>query len=154
MYRRRFFFYLLMPLLALAFCGCSLVLERDFSSEIPHVTADNEDDGGSGVLELTSYEELKDTPAYQAWITDVEHNPCPHGESAPQVLRRSLAAIAPVVQRPEDAVCVIHGGVTAGLMMAWFGGGRYDYSVSPGQGFQVTFREGQPVSYTRIPAAE
>ena len=74
--------------------------------------------------------------------------------SAPQVLRRSLAAIAPVVQRPEDAVCVIHGGVTAGLMMAWFGGGRYDYSVSPGQGFQVTFREGQPVSYTRIPAAE
>ena len=84
----------------------------------------------------------------------VEHNPCPHGESAPQVLRRSLAAIAPVVQRPEDAVCVIHGGVTAGLMMAWFGGGRYDYSVSPGQGFQVTFREGQPVSYTRIPAAE
>ena len=107
-----------------------------------------------GDFEMKSYEELKDTPAYQAWITDVEHNPCPHGESAPQVLRRSLAAIAPVVQRPEDAVCVIHGGVTAGLMMTWFGGGRYDYSVSPGQGFQVTFREGQPVSYTRIPAAE
>ncbi len=62
------FFYLLMPLLALAFCGCSLVLERDFSSEIPHVTADNEDDGGSGVLELTSYEELKD--ALQLYIQD------------------------------------------------------------------------------------
>ena len=107
-----------------------------------------------GDFEMKSYEELKDTPAYQAWITDVEHNPCPHGESAPQVLRRSLAAITPVVQGTEDAVCVIHGGVTAGLMMAWFGGGRYDYSVSPGQGFQVTFREGQPVSYTRIPAAE
>lgn len=68
MYRRRFFFYLLLPLLALAFCGCSLVLERDFSSEIPHVTADNEDDGGSGVLELTSYEELKD--ALQLYIQD------------------------------------------------------------------------------------
>ena len=107
-----------------------------------------------GDFEMKSYQELKDTAAYQAWITDVEHNPCPHGESAPQVLRRSLAAIAPVVQRPEDAVCVIHGGVTAGLMMTWFGGGRYDYSVSPGQGFQVTFREGQPVSYIRIPAAE
>ena len=106
-----------------------------------------------GDFEMKSYEELKDTPAYQAWITDVEHNPCPPWESAPQV-RGGTAAIAPVVQRPEDAVCVIHGGVTAGLMMAWFGGGRYDYLRLPGQGFQVTFREGQPVSYTRIPAAE
>ena len=121
---------------------------------VPHTRLPGLREMDFGDFEMKSYEELKDTPAYQAWITDVEHNPCPHGESAPQVLRRSLAAIAPVVQRPEDAVCVIHGGVTAGLMMAWFGGGRYDYSVSPGQGFQVTFREGQPVSYTRIPAAE
>ena len=121
---------------------------------VPHTRLPGLREMDFGDFEMKSYEELKDTPAYQAWITDVEHNPCPHGESAPQVLRRSLAAIAPVVQRPEDAVCVIHGGVTAGLMMVWFGGGRYDYSVSPGQGFQVTFREGQPVSYTRIPAAE
>ena len=70
------------------------------------------------------------------------------------MLARNRAAMARVLAAGEDAVCVIHGGVTAGLMMAWFGGGRYDYSVSPGQGFQVTFREGQPVSYTRIPAAE
>ena len=121
---------------------------------VPHTRLPGLREMDFGDFEMKSYEELKDTPAYQAWITDVEHNPCPHGESAPQVLRRSLAAIAPVVQRPEDAVCVIHGGVTAGLMTAWFGGGRYDYSVSPGQGFQVTFREGQPVSYIRIPAAE
>lgn len=121
---------------------------------VPHTRLPGLREMDFGDFEMKSYEELKDTPAYQAWITDVEHNPCPHGESAPQVLRRSLAAIAPVVQRPEDAVCVIHGGVTAGLMMTWFGGGRYDYSVSPGQGFQVTFREGQPVSYTRIPTAE
>ena len=122
--------------------------------DVPHKKLPGLREMDFGDFEMKSYEELKDTPAYQAWITDVEHNPCPHGESTPQVLRRSLAAIAPVVQRPEDAVCVIHGGVTAGLMMAWFGGGRYDYSVSPGQGFQVTFREGQPVSYIRIPAAE
>ncbi len=107
-----------------------------------------------GDFEMKSYQELKDTAAYRG----VDHRrgaqPLPPWESAPQVLRRSLAAIAPVVQRPEDAVCVVHGGVTAGLMMTWFGGGRYDYLRLPGQGFQVTFREGQPVSYTRIPAAE
>ena len=93
-----------------------------------------------GDFEMKSYQELKDTPSYQAWIRDVEHNVCPNGESAPQVLAAG-----------EDAVCVVHGGVTAGLMMTWFGGGRYDYSVKPGTGFTVTFRDGKPVSYERVP---
>ena len=104
-----------------------------------------------GDFEMKSYQELKDTAAYQAWITDVEHNVCPNGESAPQVLERNRAAIAQVLASEEDAVCVVHGGVTAGLMMTWFGGGRYDYSVKPGTGFTVTFRDGEPVSYERVP---
>ena len=97
-----------------------------------------------GDFEMKSYQELKDTAAYQAWITDVEHNVCPNGESAPQVLERNRAAMAQVLAAGEDAVCIIHGGVTAGLMMTWFGGGRYDYSVKPGTGFMVTFRDGKP----------
>ena len=104
-----------------------------------------------GDFEMKSYQELKDTAAYRAWITDVEHNVCPNGESAPQVLERNRAAMAQVLAAGEDAVCVIHGGVTAGLMMTWFGGGRYDYSVKPGTGFTVTFRDGEPVSYERVP---
>ena len=103
-----------------------------------------------GDFEMKSYQELKDTAAYQAWITDVEHNVCPNGESAPQVLERNRAAMAQVLASGEDAVCVVHGGVTAGLMMTWFGGGRYDYSVKPGTGFTVTFRDGRPVSYERV----
>ena len=103
-----------------------------------------------GDFEMKSYQELKDTAAYQAWITDVEHNVCPNGESAPQVLERNRAAMAQVLASGEDAVCVVHGGVTAGLMMTWFGGG-YDYSVKPGTGFTVTFRDGRPVSYERVP---
>ena len=79
------------------------------------------------------------------------HNPCPNGESAPQVLARNRAAMDRVLAAGEDAVCVIHGGVTAGLMMTWFGGGRYDYSVKPGTGFTVTFENGRPVSYIRVP---
>ena len=104
-----------------------------------------------GDFEMKSYQQLKDTPAYQAWIADVEHNPCPNGESAPQVLARNRAAMDRVLAAGEDAVCVIHGGVTAGLMMTWFGGGRYDYSVKPGTGFTVTFENGRPVSYVRVP---
>lgn len=38
-------------------------------------------------------------------------------------------------------MCVIHGGVTSGLMMHWFGGTRYDYLLAPGEGYQVSFNE-------------
>ena len=87
----------------------------------------------------------------QPLVRDAEHNACPHGESAPQVLARNLAALQPVLDAGEDAVCVIHGGVTAGLLMHWFGGIRYDYPVAPGTGYQVTFEGGKPVSYRPVP---
>ena len=47
-------------------------------------------------------------------------------------------------------MCVIHGGVTSGLMMHWFGGTRYDYSPAPGTGFQAIFRDGKPEGYIHI----
>ena len=103
-----------------------------------------------GDFEMKSYAELKDDPAFQTWCQDAEHNACPHGESAPQVLERSLRAIQPVLDAGEDTVCVIHGGVTSGLMMHWFGGTRYDYSPAPGTGFQAIFRDGKPEGYIHI----
>ena len=48
-----------------------------------------------------------DTLAASHDLTDGEER-AKYAVEAAQVLRRSLAAIAPVVQRPEDAVCVIH----------------------------------------------
>ena len=124
---------------------------RALYGDVPHTQLPGLREMDFGDFEMKSYQELKDTAAYQAWITDVEHNVCPNGESAPQVLERNRAAMAQVLASGEDAVCVIHGGVTAGLMMTWFGGGRYDYSVKPGTGFTVTFRDGKPVSYERVP---
>ena len=104
-----------------------------------------------GDFEMRPYTgDLENDPAFRAWAEDGEHNVCPNGESAPQVLERSLEAIGPVLAAGEDAVCVIHGGVTSGLMMHWFGGTRYDYSPVPGTGFQVTFRDGKPESYIHI----
>ena len=37
-----------------------------------------------GDFEMKSYQELKDTAAYQAWITDVEHNVCPTAKAPPR----------------------------------------------------------------------
>ncbi len=105
-----------------------------------------------GDFEMRPYDgDLEHDPSFRAWAQDAEHNVCPHGESAPQVLARSLEAIAPVLASGEDAVCVIHGGVTSGLMMRWFGGTRYDYDPLPGTGYQVTVTGGKPVSYKKIP---
>ena len=67
------------------------------------------------------------------------------------MLRRSLAASAPVGRRPEDAVCVIHGGVIAGFMMTWFGGLRVDWYRQAGTGYQVTFSGGVPTGWLPIP---
>ena len=104
-----------------------------------------------GDFEMRAYAgDLEHDPQFIVWCEDSEHNMCPNGESAPQVLARNLAAIQPVIDAGEDAVCVIHGGVTSGLMMHWFGGTRYDYLLAPGEGYQVSFNEKKPVSYSKI----
>ena len=125
---------------------------RALYGDVPHTQLPGLREMDFGDFEMKSYAELKDDPAFQTWCQDAEHNACPHGESAPQVLARNLAALQPVLDAGEDAVCVIHGGVTAGLLMHWFGGIRYDYPVAPGTGYQVTFEGGKPVSYRPVPS--
>lgn len=119
--------------------------------DVPHTQLPGLREMDFGDFEMHSYEELKDWPSYQKWIEDVEHNPCPNGESAPLVLARNLEAIAPVLAADEDAVCVAHGGVISGLLMTWFGGIRYDYLVRPGTGFAVEVTDGKPQRCRPIP---
>ena len=104
-----------------------------------------------GDFEMRAYTgDLENDPAFRAWCEDAEHNVCPHGESVPQVLERSLRAIQPVLDAGEDTVCVIHGGVTSGLMMRWFGGTRFDYPCEPGRGYVIEWDGEKPVSYRAI----
>ncbi|MBR5679768.1 MAG: histidine phosphatase family protein, partial [Clostridia bacterium] len=50
--------------------------------EVPHETDAAFREMDCGVFEMRSYEEMKDDPAYLAWITgDNEANVCPGGES-------------------------------------------------------------------------
>ena len=119
--------------------------------DVPHTQLPGLREMDFGDFEMHSYEELKDWPSYQKWIEDVEHNPCPNGESAPLVLARNIEAIAPVLAADEDAVCVAHGGVISGLLMTWFGGLRYDYLVRPGTGFAVEVTDGKPQRCRPIP---
>lgn len=95
-----------------------------------------------GLFELGSYEALKDTTEYQAWLTgDNETNVPPGGESGEQMTRRALAAYA---RLREDTVVVTHGGVIAAVMAALFpeeGKNRYLWQPKPGYGYAI--REGR-----------
>ena len=112
---------------------------RALYGDVPHTQLPGLREMDFGDFEMKSYAELKDDPAFQTWCQDAEHNACPHGESAPQVLARNLAAIQPVLDAGEDAVCVIHGGVTAGLLMQWFGGRKNTNTGSGGHGPPLPF---------------
>ena len=102
--------------------------------DVPHTRLPGLREMDFGDFEMRSYEELKDDPAFRCWAEDSEHNPCPNGESAPQTM-----------------VCVIHGGVIAGFMMTWFGGLRVDWYRAAGTGYQVTFENGVPTGWVRVP---
>ena len=104
-----------------------------------------------GDFEMRSYEDLKNDPAFTEWEKDSDHLPCPHGESLPQLIERNVAAIERVLATGEDSVCIIHGGVTANLMVHWFGKDRHFFYRKPGTGYTVTFADGKPVSYRLVP---
>ena len=89
-----------------------------------------------GLFEMHSYAELKDTPAYQQWLSgDNEANPAPGGESGVQMKERAWEAFS---ELREDTVVVTHGGVIAAIMERLFpqeGKNRYQWQPAPGGGY-------------------
>jgi alpha-ribazole phosphatase len=126
---------------------------RVLYGEMPHEILHDLREIDCGDFEMRSYEQLKDDPAFQEWITgDNEANICPNGESGNAVTERSLTALEPIIAAGEDAVIITHGGVIGGVLCRLFGRGtRYDYHVEPGFGFTVEFVDGKPVSMEKTP---
>ena len=91
-----------------------------------------------GAFEMRGYEELKDDPAYQAWITgDNERSIPPGGESGEQMTRRVLAAFS---ELRDDTCIVTHGGVIAAIMAQLFpeaGKHRYQWQPKNGHGYII-----------------
>lgn len=105
-----------------------------------------------GIFEMRTVEDLRQDAAFVDWSRRMSTDRCPEGESFADVQRRALEAIAPILAGEEDAVCVIHGGVIACLMTAWFPGPRFEsWMPHPGTGWQVTVESGKPVSYVPAP---
>lgn len=102
-----------------------------------------------GAFEMRGYEQLKDDPAYQAWITgDNEANVPPEGESGAQMTGRVLAAFAELQSSGRDTVLITHGGVIAAIMASLFpeaGKNRYQWQPKPGHGYAVTDGTYRPI---------
>ena len=100
-----------------------------------------------GVFEMHTYEELKDRPDYQAWLTgDNMANIPPEGESGDQMTRRVLSALPDLMK--EDTVLITHGGVIAAIMEHLFPEeqkNRYQWQSAPGRGYAVTGKIYRPI---------
>ena len=95
-----------------------------------------------GIFEMRSYEDLKDNPDYQRWITgDNNVNVPPNGESGAQMKARVLAAFSEI---KEDTCIITHGGVIAAIMAHLFpeeNKNLYQWQPKPGQGYIIRWED-------------
>ena len=112
--------------------------------EISHQTEPNFREMDFGLFELHSYEDLKDTPAYQQWLAgDNEENQTPGGESGRMMEARvwkAFCALNDSSQPDQNLVIVTHGGVIAALMARLFPEekkNRYQWQPRPGHGYRI-----------------
>ena len=91
-----------------------------------------------GIFEMQSFEQLKDTPDYGAWLTgDNDVNIPPNGESGLQMKDRVVAALSEI---KEDTCIITHGGVIAAIMEHLFpseGKNRYQWQPRNGCGYII-----------------
>ena len=89
-----------------------------------------------GIFEMHSYEELKNTPEYQTWLTgDNDANVPPKGESGVQLRQRVLKAFSEI---HEDTCIITHGGCIAAIMEHLFPNenrNRYEWQPKCGCGY-------------------
>lgn len=118
---------------------------RILFGEVPFETDSRFREVDFGDFEMHSYEELKDCPAYQWWISGSnESNVPPNGESGQQMKKRVLEAFEEI---REDTAIITHGGVIAAIMQYLFPEEkktRYDWQPPNGCGYVIignTYKE-------------
>ena len=109
--------------------------------DVPHETDADCREMDFGAFEMRSYEEMKDDPAYIAWISgDNEANITPGGESGNEMTARVLRGLRRIEAEGKDTLLVTHGGVIAALMAKLFpeaGKNRYEWQPPYGAGYLV-----------------
>ncbi len=99
-----------------------------------------------GRFEGHTYEELKDDPAYRAWLDSAGAAAPPGGEGREAVRQRVTEAFLALAARhgPEDrAALVVHGGTIMTLLEAFEPSHRfYDWQSPNGGGWRCRWQDG------------
>ena len=108
-----------------------------------------------GILEMHSYEELKENPDYLNWIFDeVGDFRIPGGETKNEMSARIMRCLDTLAKRPgSDLVIVCHGGTICNAMTNLFPNdckSFYDWSPKPCTGYSITFEDGAAVSWKKL----
>lgn len=101
-----------------------------------------------GDFEMHSYDELKESHDYQAWITG-DDGFCPNGEGKLEFRERILRGFDELIQKGQNAIVITHGGVIANIMGELFNSkkGFYEWQPDFGYGYEVIFENRKAVSY-------
>ena len=123
--------------------------------DVPHEVLPGMREMNVGILEMHSYDELKDNKEYITWLFDeVGDVRIPGGETKLEMSERVMACIHDLMQRPEPAMLVVcHGGTICNTMFHLFRSDAesfYDWSVQPCHGYAIACKDGKAVSWERI----
>ena len=108
-----------------------------------------------GAFEMHSYDELKENPDYQAWLSDESGEfVIPGGESNRAVRERAVGCVRRLAAA-EDGVmlAVCHGGIIAAVMHEFLRDSSrsfYDWIPHACHGYAICFRNGQPSEWKAI----
>ncbi len=107
-----------------------------------------------GLFEMKSYEQLKNNPAYLAWIEDETGRlACPEGESSSDFIQRVNSSFEKLKSKKSSALLICHGGVIARLMEQIFpqeGRHFYRWQPRPGLGYSIFLPEAGNYTFWEI----
>lgn len=135
----------------MVFCSpmlrCRQTAETLFNA-VPHIIVDGFCECNFGDFEGKTYEDLKDVPAYQAWLGKNCESAPPNGEALTEVRERVLSGIKAISAIfTEKAACVVHGGTIMIIMQSLFGGSLFDWQVKNLDGYILRGIEGNWTEY-------
>ena len=123
--------------------------------DVPHAIYPDLREMEMGAFEMHSYDELKDNPDYQAWLSDTSGEfVIPGGESNQAVRERAVGCVRKLAASEQDAMlAVCHGGIIAAVMHEFFrdlSRSFYDWIPHACHGYEIIFQNGQPVEWKEI----
>lgn len=133
---------------------CEQTLELLYGPQ-PHQRIGRLSEYRFGAFEGHSYEQLKEDPAYQAWINDPTGIvACPGGESKAAFrdrIAKGFESLALWLTIPSLAVAVLHGGAIAVIMDQLFPEQNHFYAWQPsaGQGWLVSASRYRALAFDR-----